>query len=63
MPLITSDLSYIYRYKKKHNPEELSGSVKTCPHCGVGKVYRSGRMWTPCNYCRDIHPYPKRIRK
>ena len=61
--VITSDISFIYRYRKAHNPEELNGSTKTCPHCGQGKIYRSGRMWTPCSTCRDIQPYPKKIRK
>jgi len=58
----TNDLSLIYRYKKKHNPEEMEGSVKTCSHCGKGKQYRSGRMWTPCSVCRNLEPYRKRIR-
>ena len=58
----TSDKTLIYRYKKAHNPEELSGSVRTCPHCNLAKQYRSGRMWTPCPVCRDAQPYPKKIR-
>jgi len=49
----TNDKSILSRYGKKHNPDELAGTVKTCPHCGQGKLYRRGRMWTPCPVCRN----------
>ena len=49
----TSDKSIFSRYGKKHNTEEMQGMVKVCPHCGMGKLYRRGRMWTPCPVCRN----------
>ena len=50
----TSDRSILKRYKKAHNTEELQGMVKTCSHCGEGKQYRRGRMWTPCPLCKKL---------
>ncbi|MFA5015381.1 MAG: hypothetical protein WC549_07565 [Actinomycetota bacterium] len=51
--IVTSDKSIFSRYGKKHNPIEMEGMVKICPHCGRGKIYRQGRMWTPCPVCRN----------
>jgi len=50
----TNDKSILKRYGKKHNPEELSGMIKTCSHCGKGKQKRHGRYFSPCNICGKI---------
>ena len=50
----TNDKSILSRYGKQHNAGEMEGMVKTCSHCGGGKQYRHGRMWTPCSICRDL---------
>ena len=56
----TNNINVIFNYKKKHNPEELEGSVKECPACHT-KQYRCGRRFTPC-ICKFMQPYPKKIR-
>jgi hypothetical protein len=55
----TFDKSILKRYKKRYNPEEMQEFVKVCSHCGRGKIYRFGRIWTPCPFCKNIRLYPK----
>ena len=63
MPHIeTSDKSILKRYGKPHNTEEMEGMVKICSHCGQGKQYRHGRMWTPCQKCRQLDDAKKGVR-
>jgi uncharacterized protein (DUF983 family) len=50
----TNDKSILKRYGKPHNPEEMAGMTKQCPHCGQGTLYRRGRIWTPCKICRNL---------
>lgn len=58
----TANIDIIFRYKKKHNPGELEGSVKVCSHCGKGKQYRCGRFFTPCLFCSNISKIPKKLK-
>jgi uncharacterized protein (DUF983 family) len=62
MTIVTSDKNILKRYRPtKRNPEDYP-RVKLCPHCGRGKLYLRGRMYTPCPFCSDIAKYPKKIR-
>jgi len=60
MGIITSDKRILKRYKTS-SIQDLPG-VKLCPHCGKGKQYLVGRIYTPCPFCRDIAKFPKKIR-